>query len=51
MTAVTVLAGDAEALGVAGELAADFRKDAAERTRAPACTRNWSGCPPPGCSG
>ncbi|WP_328407630.1 SfnB family sulfur acquisition oxidoreductase [Streptomyces violaceus] len=31
MTAVTVLAGDAEALGVAGELAADFRKDAAER--------------------
>ncbi|GGS90711.1 SfnB family sulfur acquisition oxidoreductase [Streptomyces violaceus] len=31
MTGVTVLAGDAEALGVAGELAADFRKDAAER--------------------
>lgn len=31
MTAATVLAGDAEALGVAGELAADFRKDAAER--------------------
>ncbi|MGX5210528.1 SfnB family sulfur acquisition oxidoreductase [Streptomyces violaceus] len=31
MTAVTVLAGDAEALGVAGELAADFRKDAVER--------------------
>ncbi|MEU4486938.1 SfnB family sulfur acquisition oxidoreductase [Streptomyces purpurascens] len=31
MTAVTVLAGDAEALGVAAELAADFRKDAAER--------------------
>ncbi|MGF0175411.1 SfnB family sulfur acquisition oxidoreductase [Streptomyces sp. Marseille-Q5077] len=31
MTAATVLAGDAEALGVAAELAADFRKDAAER--------------------
>ncbi|GHA45220.1 SfnB family sulfur acquisition oxidoreductase [Streptomyces purpurascens] len=31
MTAVTVLAGDAEVLGVAAELAADFRKDAAER--------------------
>ncbi|MGW6731853.1 SfnB family sulfur acquisition oxidoreductase [Streptomyces sp. NPDC055013] len=31
MTAATVLAGDADALGVAAELAADFRKDAAER--------------------
>ncbi|MFE7273823.1 SfnB family sulfur acquisition oxidoreductase [Streptomyces sp. NPDC057623] len=31
MTAVPVLTGDAEALGVAAELAADFRKDAAER--------------------
>jgi alkylation response protein AidB-like acyl-CoA dehydrogenase len=31
MSAATVIAGDAEALAVAAELAADFRKDAAER--------------------